>query len=86
MKQPEEKTLKRHPQKQDLEFDFHLDVRPLIPDGEYEVGFVRVEKKWLWGGFKLFLWFQITTCGDYNGLQLYLASQLPVGKKVRGRE
>ena len=83
MKHPKAKTHTSSPQNQDLDFDFQLDVRPLIPDGEYEVAYIRAEKKWMWGREKLFLWFQILTLGEYNGVRLYMACQLPTGKKIR---
>lgn len=35
---------------QDPDFNFKLDVPPLIPEGTYEVGFIRAEKKRMWGG------------------------------------
>ena len=66
----------------DLSFDFEPDFGPLIPEGAYEVGYVRAEKKWLWGCWKLFVWFQIMTPGEHHGDQLYLACNLPTGKKL----
>jgi len=69
--------------KNDLNFDFTLGDQPLIPPGQYEVGFVRAEKKFMWKGNKLFLWFQITTPRNYSGVQLYMACPLPTGKKAK---
>jgi len=82
LKEPKEKTLKPQKPNQDFDFDFQLVVCPLIPEGGYEVGYVRAEKKLMWGREKLFLWFQITTPGEYHSEQLYLACNLPTGKKL----
>ena len=63
---------------QDPDFNFKLDVPPLIPEGTYEVGFIRAEKKRMWGGvLKVFLWFKITNPGAHFGQNLYLACNLP---------
>ena len=67
----------------DLDFDLQVEVSPLIPDGQYDVAYVRSEKKWMWRGWKLFLWFQVTTLGEYNGVKLYMPCNLPTGKKIR---
>lgn len=64
---------KGHPN-QDLEFGGDAEIPPLIPDGEYEVIFLRAEKKErLWGGTKVFLHFQIVDSGEYQGQELYMA-------------
>lgn len=61
-----------HPD-QDLEFACNTEKRPLIHEGKYEVVFLRAEKKWLYGGQKVFLWFQIVSQGEFHGEKLYLA-------------
>ena len=52
-------------------------VPALVPDAEYQMGFVRVED----GNFKnrkrYFLWFQIITPGEQFGVQLYYVCAFP---------
>jgi hypothetical protein len=52
----------------------------LIPAGDYEVGYVRAEKKaHLWGGReKLFIHFKITQPGEHLGKVLFMSVNLPV--------
>lgn len=70
-KKPHKQTA--HPD-QDLEFGGDAEIPPLIPDGKYEVIFLRAEKKErLWGGTKVFLHFQIVDSGEYQGKELYMA-------------
>jgi len=61
----------------DLSFNVSLDIQPLISEGKYEASFIRAERKKLWGGIKVFLWFRITTPGEPMGEKLYLACNLP---------
>jgi hypothetical protein len=61
----------------DLEFDCGGDIPPLIPEGKYNVGFLRAEKKWLWGCEKVFLWFEILDVGEFQRAELYLACNAP---------
>ena len=53
------------------------DRPPLIPEGDYEVGFVRPEETHLWGRKKLFLHFQTVETGDYHGTVLFMSMNLP---------
>ena len=69
---------------QDLEFDCDTQSYPLIPEGKYEVVFLRVEKKWLWGSQKIFLHFQIVESGEFQGEELYMACNAPK-KSKRGK-
>ncbi len=69
---------------QDLEFNCDMQAPSLIPEGKYTVGFLRAERKWLWGREKIFLWFQILDCGDFQGEELYLACNAPI-KRKRGK-
>jgi hypothetical protein len=69
---------------QDLEFDCDTQSYPLIPEGKYEVAFLRAEKKWLWGGQKVFLHFQIVESGEFQGEELYMACNAPK-KSKRGK-
>lgn len=56
----------------DLEFPFNSDIPPLVPNGQYEVFFVRASKRDMWKGDKLFLWFQIVTAGEWYGQDIYM--------------
>ncbi len=68
----------------DLEFDCDGESYPLIPEGKYEVVFLRAEKKWLYSGEKVFLWFQIASLGEFQGKELFMACNAPrKGKKGR---
>ncbi len=59
------------------------EVPELVPDGDYQVGFVRAER----GRFKnlerIYLWFSIITPGAQHGVKLYLVCPCPKdgGKK-----
>jgi hypothetical protein len=66
----------------DQDFDFTLDTLPLIPEKEYEVGYVRDEKVRMWGQPKVFLRFTITEFGEYHGIELFMACNLPTGPKL----
>lgn len=66
---------------QDLEFDCDTQSYPLIPEGKYEVGFLREEKKWLWGRENIFLHFQIVDFGAFQGVELYMACNAPKKNK-----
>jgi hypothetical protein len=72
---------KANSEDRDLIFDCHPNIPPLITPGEYEVGFLRAEKKWLWHCEKLFLHFQIVSFGDWHGARLFMACTIaPKGK------
>ena len=68
-------------QDQDLEFDCDTTIPPLIPEGKYEMVFLRAEKKRLWGVEKIFLWFRIIGLGEWCGQQLYMACNGPKNGK-----
>ncbi len=69
---------------QDLEFDCDVNIPSLIPEGKYDVGFIRAEKTWLYGREKIFLWFQIVDLGEFLGIQLYMACNAPK-KRQKGK-
>lgn len=72
---------------EDLSFECNPDIPPLVPPGEYEVGFLRAEKKWLWKREKLFLWFRIATFGEWHDTGLYMACNIaPNGKWTTGHK
>jgi hypothetical protein len=58
--------------KRDLEFLCNADIPPLVPNGEYEVFFLRAIKRDMWKRDKLFLWFRIVTAGEWNGQDIYM--------------
>ena len=64
----------------DIEIVCNSDRPPLIPEGNYELGFVRAEDKaHLWGGRrKMFLHFQIVQAGEHFGKVLFMSANLPV--------
>ena len=67
---------------QDVEFDCDGQAPLLIPEGKYEVVFLRAERKWLWSRERLFLWFQIVNLGEFYGMELFMACNPPQkGKK-----
>lgn len=63
----------------DVEIVCNSDRPPLIPDGMYEMGFVRAEEKaHLWGGRrKIFLHFKIVQQGEHFGKTLFMSANLP---------
>lgn len=64
-------------EEKDLEPTCTSDIPPLIPDGAYEVVFVRAEEKVLWGRPKVFLQFRIMEAGAYLGQVLFMAVTFP---------
>ena len=66
----------------DIEFEFNSELPPLIPDGEYEVSFVRAERGWM-GQEKLYLWFTITTPGEFLRTNLVMSCNVPPKGKWR---
>lgn len=60
----------------DLEFTVNADVPPKLPEGDYEVAFLRAEKWSQRGRAKGYLWFQITA-GQFTGCRLYMAFTIP---------
>lgn len=58
----------------------NVDRPHLIPEGDYEVGYVRAEQKdHLWGGRKkLFIHFKIMQPGEHLGKVLFMSANIPV--------
>ena len=58
----------------DDNFDFGSagDIPPMVPEGTYEVGYLRAVSERQFGGEKLFLWFRITEPGAVFGTELYM--------------
>lgn len=62
----------------DVEIECTINRPPLVPDGNYELAFVRVDqKKNLWGRMKLFLHFKILDHGEHFGAVLFMAVNVP---------
>lgn len=61
---------------EDLEqavFTAKSDSYALVPDGVYTVVYLRMEKKRLFGGEKLFVWFRVCDEGPYFGVEIFKA-------------
>lgn len=57
----------------DMEFPLNSDVPPRIPEGDYELVFLKADKKYMFGsGERMFLWFEIVSPGDWLGTKLYM--------------
>lgn len=77
------RTEPRSPVESDIEIECNIDSPPLIPEGNYEVGFVRAERKdHLWGRSKIFLHFRVLTPGDHHGKSLFMGMNLPTNGNV----
>ena len=63
----------------DLEFACNADIPSLVPQGNYDVFFVKAAKHVMWSKEKLFLWFQIATAGEWHGHDLYMACNVARG-------
>ncbi|MBS0150715.1 MAG: hypothetical protein JSR31_07215 [Nitrospira sp.] len=62
----------------DFEIECTINRPPLVPDGNYELAFIRVDrKKNLWGRMKLFLHFKIMNPGEHFGKVLFMAVNIP---------
>lgn len=60
-------------------------VPPLVPEADYQVGFIRAERGHFENRQRLFLWFKIITPGPSFGIELYLVCPCPAnGGKVFG--
>ena len=58
---------------------------PLVPDAEYQIGFIRAERGHFENRERIFLWFRIVTPGEYFGTELYLVCPCPTnGRKIFG--
>ena len=69
--------LKRNPDENDLEPACINDIPPKLPEGLYEVVFMRAEEKAIWGRKKAFLYFRIIQAGDHLGQVLFMAVTFP---------
>jgi hypothetical protein len=61
----------------DVEVVCNVDRPSHIPEGNYEVGFVRAEDAHLWGRRKLFLHFKVVQAGEWVGTPLFMCMNLP---------
>lgn len=60
-------------------------VPALVPDADYQMGFIRAERGHFKNRERIFLWFQITSPGEQFGVQLYLVCPCPAnGGKIFG--
>jgi hypothetical protein len=67
---------------EDLSFPCNDAIPPAIPDGDhYELVFLRAEQTRQWGRPKVFLWFQMTTAGEWTGQAFFMACNvIPNGR------
>lgn len=70
---------------QDMEFCCVGNDHALIPPGDYEVTFVKVVKMRQWDKYKVFLWFQIESFGEWQGTQLFMPCNLQSEGKISTR-
>lgn len=62
----------------DIELECTVDSPPLIPEGNYELGFLKADRNdHLWGRSKLFLRFQVLDAGEHHGKVLVMAMNFP---------
>jgi len=78
-------TAPGEPSEPDLEFSCVGSDYPLIPPKDYEMSFVNAVKKQQWNRYKLFLWLQIETQGEWQGTQLFLPCNLETERKISTR-
>ena len=66
-------------QHEDIEFPSLAEMPALLPEGVYEMAFVRAEKYEFksWKRWKIFLWFQVVTSGNELGQKLYMGCTAP---------
>jgi hypothetical protein len=64
----------------------HVGHAPLlVPDSDYQIGFVRAERGHFENRQRIFLWFRIITPGEQFGIELYLVCPCPAnGGKIFG--
>lgn len=68
----------RSPDDGDVELDCNVECHPLLPEGTYELGFVKADlNKHLWGRSKLFLQFQVLDVGEHHGKLLFMSMNFP---------
>lgn len=61
-------------EEEDFDFGTADEQGALIPEGEYEVGFLRALKPFsCFRHQRTLLWFRITTAGEHHGVELYMA-------------
>jgi hypothetical protein len=60
----------------DISFQFNADIPPAIPEGEYEVSFLRAERAFLWKREKVFLHFVVQSLGEWNGTKLFMVCNI----------
>jgi hypothetical protein len=65
---------------QDFEFTMKDQISPRLPDGEYQVEFVRHEERTQWKAKKLLLWFKIFLGNKFQGVELFMSCQIPQKK------
>ncbi len=53
----------------------------IIPEGRYEVSFLRAEMKSMFKTQKLFLWFVVAQFGNWHGVELFMACPMPKDNK-----
>lgn len=73
------------PPDQPLEFSCEGEDYALIPPGDYQVVLVKAVQIRQWGGYKLVLWFQIVTPGEWHGTRLILPCNLKTVGKISTR-
>jgi hypothetical protein len=71
MPHPSDDEARLPTQERDISFPNNADIPAAIPDGVYEVSFVRAETKKMWRQDKIFLWFKVESPGEWYGMQLY---------------
>lgn len=54
-------------------FNIRDEAHALVPEGRYEVSFVRAQKHKQFGGTKLYITFKICSPGPYFGLEIFRA-------------
>ena len=52
-----------------------------IPEGHYQVSFLRAEKKTMWKTQKVLLWFAVQDFGDWHEVQLFMSCPIPPNNK-----
>ena len=66
----------------DLSFPCNSNIPPAIPNGDqYEVGFLRAEEAHQYGRHKMYLWFQLTTPGEWYGESFFITCNIALKGK-----
>ena len=74
------KVPKKSAKEQDFEFTMKEQLPPHLPDGEYQVEFLRHEERTQWKAKKLLLYFKIVSFGKFHGVELFMSCQIPQKK------